>query len=77
MGRFVPDKREAEFFGFFQFSGKITAFMGPLLFGAVSGALGSQRPAVATVVFLLLVGGLVLRSVDEAEGIRAAEAAST
>ncbi len=73
MARFVPDKREAEFFGFFQFSGKITAFFGPILFGSVSALLGNQRPAVAMVVLLLLIGGLILRSVDEAEGIRAAE----
>lgn len=76
MGRFVPANHQAEFFGFFQFSGKITAFMGPILFGELSNIFGNQRPAVAAVVVLFLIGGLLLRTVNEQEGIRAAEAAS-
>jgi UMF1 family MFS transporter len=76
MGRFVPANHQAEFFGFFQFSGKITAFMGPILFGELSNIFGNQRPAVASVVVLFLIGGLILRTVNEKEGIRAAEAAS-
>jgi len=77
MGRFVPANHQAEFFGFFQFSGKITAFMGPILFAEVSRLFGSQRPAVGTVVLLFLVGGLILRTVDERAGVKAAEAASS
>jgi UMF1 family MFS transporter len=72
MGRFVPHHRQAEFFGFFQFSGKITAFMGPLRLGFVSELFGSQRPGVATVAILFLTGGIILKSVNEVEGIRAA-----
>ncbi len=76
MGRFVPHQRQAEFFGFFQFSGKITAFMGPLLLGFVSELFGSQRPGVGTVAILFLIGGIILKSVNESEGIRAAEEGS-
>lgn len=73
MGRFVPHSRQAEFFGFFQFSGKITSFMGPILFGEISGLFGNQRPAVGALVLLFLIGGVILRTVNESEGIRAAE----
>ncbi len=76
MGRFVPQHRQAEFFGFFQFSGKITSFMGPILFAEISGIFGNQRPAVASLLLLFVIGGLVLRTVDETEGIRAAEDAA-
>ena len=48
MGRFVPEKHKSEFFGFFAFSGKATAFMGPFLFGTLVAAI-SYRAAMASV----------------------------
>ncbi len=76
MGRFVPAHQQAEFFGFFAFSGKITSFGGPLLLGTAAAASGSQRVGVATVVLFFLVGGVLLGMVKESEGIRAAMEAS-
>ncbi|MEO5798307.1 MAG: MFS transporter [Gemmatimonadales bacterium] len=73
MGRFIPAKHQAEFFGFFAFSGKATAFMGPLLLGVVTSAFGSQRAGVATVLIFFLIGGVLLTRVDEARGIAAAQ----
>ena len=74
MGRFVPERHQAEFFGFFQLSGKATSFMGPLLLGAASLAFDSQRAGVATVLAFFLVGGGLLALVDERRGIAAARA---
>ncbi len=71
MGRFVPERHKAEFFGFFAFSGKATAFLGPALLGLLSGAFG-QRAGVAVVIPFFLIGGLVLLLVDEQAGIAAA-----
>jgi UMF1 family MFS transporter len=75
MGRFVPERHQAEFFGFFAFSGKVTSFLGPLVLGIVAEAFGSQRAGVATVVGFFVVGGLVLASVNERRGIEAAREA--
>ena len=72
MGRFTPDKREAEFFGFFAFSGKLASFFGPLLLGAATQAFGSQRYGVATVIGFLVLGALILLSVNEPRGMAAA-----
>jgi MFS transporter, UMF1 family len=72
MGRFVPEKHQAEFFGFFAFSGKITSFMGPILLGAASQMFASQRAGVATVLVFFLIGGVLLALVDERGGIAAA-----
>lgn len=72
MGRFVPDDKENEFFGFFAFSGKLTAFVGPFLLGRLTEFFGSQRAGVAAVLAMFAVGLAVLRSVDEAEGMRVA-----
>ncbi|MYC14768.1 MAG: MFS transporter [Gemmatimonadetes bacterium] len=72
MGRFVPQNKETEFYGFYAFSGKATAFLGPLLMGVITQASGSQRYGMATVGLFFILGGLLLRSVDEQKGIRMA-----
>ncbi|MEE8146192.1 MAG: MFS transporter, partial [Longimicrobiales bacterium] len=77
MARFIPPRRHSEFFGFFAFSGKITAFLGPLLFGAATELFGSQRAGVATVLVFFLVGAWLLRGVDERRGIEAASQGAT
>jgi UMF1 family MFS transporter len=69
MARFVPREHESEFFGFFAFSGKATAFMGPWLLGLLSEAY-SQRAGMASVLVFFFVGGLFLLTVDEEQGIR-------
>ncbi|MBN1240462.1 MAG: MFS transporter [Gammaproteobacteria bacterium] len=68
MGRFVPRDAENEFFGFFAFSGKLTAFIGPLLLGILTQATGSQRAGVSVVLVLFVVGFVLLLRVDENEG---------
>jgi UMF1 family MFS transporter len=75
MGRFVPESRHAEFFGFFAFSGKLTSFVGPLALGAVTELTGSQRWGVGTLLPLFVIGALLLLLVDERAGIREARAA--
>ncbi|MCG6954518.1 MAG: MFS transporter [Gemmatimonadetes bacterium] len=74
MGRFVPETHQAEFFGFFAFSGKVTSFMGPFLLGTVTLMFTSQRAGVATVLLFFLVGGGLLLLVNERAGIAAARA---
>ena len=72
MGRFVPPEAENEFFGFFAFSGKLTAFIGPFLLGVITQLTGSQRLGVSVVLGLFALGLIVLLTVDESEGIAAA-----
>jgi UMF1 family MFS transporter len=75
LGRFVPPAKETEFYGFFAFSGKAIAFMGPLLLGIVTEAFQSQRVGMATILIFFVIGGLLLATVDEREGkARALEA---
>jgi len=73
LGRFVPPSKETEFYGLFAFSGKLTAFMGPLLLGAVTDWTGSQRWGVAMVLPFFLLGAWVLWGLDEQAGIATAE----
>jgi MFS transporter, UMF1 family len=59
LARLCPPGKTTEFFGFFSFSGKITAFAAPLAIGAVTQATGSQRLGIA-MSLLFLVAGLLL-----------------
>ncbi|RMH53248.1 MAG: MFS transporter [Bacteroidetes bacterium] len=70
MGRFVPDDKESEFFGFYAFSGKATAFIGPSVLAWMTTAFDSQRIGISVVLVLFALGGLLLLRVDEEEGIR-------
>jgi UMF1 family MFS transporter len=72
MGRFVPPDKENEFFGFFAFSGKATAFLGPMLLGLLTTAFESQRAGLSVVVVFFVLGGAILLTVNEREGVEAA-----
>lgn len=61
--QFIPDGREAEYFGVYSLVGKSSAIFGPIIFGYVSTTFGSQRPAVLSVAGFFLVGMLILGSV--------------
>ena len=72
MGRFVPRRLENEFFGFFAFSGKLTACIGPFLLGMLTDLSGSQRVGVSAVLVPFLAGLPLLMWVDECEGLETA-----
>ncbi len=71
LGRLVPPDKETEFYGFFAFSGKAIAFMGPLLYGVMTTMFGSQRYGIGVIIVFFVVGGLVLATVDEEAGVAA------
>ena len=60
LARLSPPDKMTEFFGFFSFSGKITAFAAPLAIGVVTAATGSQRLGIATSLVFLVAGLLLL-----------------
>jgi UMF1 family MFS transporter len=60
LARMCPPDKVTEFFGFFSFSGKITAFAAPLTIGVVTHVSGSQRLGIATSLVFLVVGLLLL-----------------
>ena len=70
---FTPKENAAEFFGFLGIAGKALAFLGPLVFGAISSATGSQRPAILSIGVFFVVGIILLSFVDEKAGKEAAK----
>jgi UMF1 family MFS transporter len=60
LARLSPAGKTTEFFGFYSFSGKITAFAAPFAIGAVTHASGSQRLGIATSLVFVIAGLLLL-----------------
>ena len=60
LARICPPDKTTEFFGFFAFSGKITAFAAPLAIGAITALTGSQRLGISVSLVFLVVGLLLL-----------------
>ncbi len=73
MARLSPPNKKNELFGFYAFSGKATAFVGPFLLGVITQIFNSQRLGMGVVAFLFILGGLLLVRVDEQAGIEAAK----
>ena len=66
MARLVPRGLEAEMFGFYALTGKITAFTGPALYGLAVHHFASQRAGMASVIGYLAAGlGLLLTVREE------------
>ena len=60
MARLAPPHMRAEMFGLFAFSGKVTAFLGPLFLAWATLAFDSQRAGMATIIVFLAVGFVLL-----------------
>jgi len=61
----VEREQQAEIFGFYGISGKLSSAFGPLLFGLISLLSGSQRVAMLSVGLLFLAGLFLLLRVEE------------
>jgi len=72
MGRMTPAAHSAEFFGFFNFSGKATSFLGTFLFGLIMLLTGSARLAVLSLLVFFLIGWAVTARINVEEGRRQA-----
>jgi UMF1 family MFS transporter len=65
MARLSPPERTAELFGIYALTGKVTAFVGPFLFGTATLAFETQRAGMAVILVMFVIGGLLLWRVRE------------
>jgi UMF1 family MFS transporter len=63
LARLAPPEKMTQYFGLFAFSGKVTAFMAPLLVAIVTQATGSQRVGMASIAVFLIVGLVLMLGV--------------
>jgi UMF1 family MFS transporter len=67
MARLSPPGGATEFFGLYAITGKATAFVGPTLVAALTGAFASQRAGLATVLVFFLAGFVLMLTVRETD----------
>ena len=60
VAQMAPREKATEFFGFNAFAGRLSAAVGPLLYGGLATATGSQHIALSSVLVLLAIGAVVL-----------------
>ncbi len=88
IGQLSPPGHGAEFYGLFAVAGRTSSFIGPTVYGLLAASVAAsyvaqgetalaaeqlgQRAAILSIVVFLVVGLLVLLTVNEARGIRAA-----
>lgn len=65
LARLAPADRITQYFGLFAFSGKVTAFMAPLMVATVTSATQNQRLGVAVIVVFLIFGLVMMAMVRE------------
>jgi UMF1 family MFS transporter len=65
MARLAPAERRAELFGFYALTGKVTAPLGPFLFGTLTWLFATQRAGMASVLFMFVLGTVLLTTVRE------------
>ncbi|MCA9136236.1 MAG: MFS transporter, partial [Planctomycetales bacterium] len=63
MSEMIPAGQNAQYFGFFNLSGKATSFIGTFLFGAIIAMTNSSRIAMVGLLPLFLVGAWLLSKV--------------
>ncbi len=64
-GRLVPPEQSAEFFGFYNISGKFATITGPFLMGVTGQLFGHSRYGILSILVLFLAGSIVLAKVGE------------
>jgi UMF1 family MFS transporter len=74
MGRMTPPSHSAEFFGFFNLSGKATGFQGTFLFGLLIEFTESARHAIVSLLVFFLLGTLLVAMVNIERGRQEAAA---
>ncbi|HHE38313.1 MAG TPA: MFS transporter [Candidatus Cloacimonetes bacterium] len=64
----TPGNKMAEFFGFYAFSGKLAAIIGPIIYGEIARNTSSQKIAILSVLFFFITGAIILQTVNEEKG---------
>jgi len=62
----IPRDSEAEFFGFYSISGKMSSILGPVAFGVISLITKNQKIALLSTLFFLISGLIILQFVKVA-----------
>jgi UMF1 family MFS transporter len=70
----TPKSRQAEFFGFYTLTGRLSSIIGPILYGWIALRTGNLRLAILSLMAFFVLGWILLQSVSVSRGIRQSEA---
>ena len=68
MGRMTPEQHAAEFFGFYNLSGKATSMLGPLFFSTILYLTHSAHWALVSLLAFFVIGWMIVRRVNVEQG---------
>lgn len=69
----VPKEKSAEFFSFYNISGKFAGVMGPAIFGLTGQLARTSRLGILSLILFFVVGGILLLKVDVEDARAAAQ----
>ncbi|HOH59615.1 MAG TPA: MFS transporter [Candidatus Cloacimonadota bacterium] len=65
----TPTEREAEFFGFYTLTGRLSSIIGPILYGWIALKTGDIRYSILTLILFFGLGLVLLQFVDPQKGL--------
>ncbi|MCK9335058.1 MAG: MFS transporter [Candidatus Cloacimonetes bacterium] len=68
----TPTDREAEFFGFYTLTGRLSSIIGPILYGWIAHRTGDIRYSILILIIFFSTGLIVLQFVDPQKGLQEA-----
>jgi UMF1 family MFS transporter len=69
----TPKNHQAEFFGFYTLTGRLSSIIGPILYGWIAHRTGDIRYSILSIMLFFICGWLILQSVNLREGIAQAK----
>ena len=65
----IPPGREAEYFGFYEISDRVTSWLGPFMFALTFQLTDSYRYAIFSLIFFFVAGGFLLARLNLRQAI--------
>jgi MFS transporter, UMF1 family len=65
----TPDGRQAEFFGFYTLTGRLSSIIGPIVYGWIAHVTGNIRYSILSLLLFFLAGWIALQFVNPEKGI--------
>lgn len=69
MSLLTPKDKQAEFFGFFTLTGRLSSILGPILYGWIAALSGSPRWAILSLLVFFVTGWALLQTVSLTRGV--------
>jgi UMF1 family MFS transporter len=65
----TPHDRQAEFFGFYTLTGRLSSIIGPILYGWIAHVSGDIRYSILSLLLFFLTGWIALQFVNPIKGL--------